>query len=58
MLQIAREKKKLQEKKKLAYEDRLVLDGFPDEQDKNTIEEFQSIDEWSKKISFPKFTMS
>ena len=47
--EIAREKKKLQEKKELAYEDRLVLGGFPDEQDKNTMEEFQSIDEWSKK---------
>jgi exodeoxyribonuclease-1 len=47
--EIAREKKKSQEKKKLAYEDRLVLDGFPDEQDKITMEEFQSIDEWNKK---------
>jgi exodeoxyribonuclease-1 len=47
--EIAREKKKSQEKKKLAYEDRLVLDGFPDEQDKGTMEEFQSINEWSKK---------
>jgi exodeoxyribonuclease-1 len=47
--EIAREKKKSQEIKKLAYEDRLVLDGFPDEQDKSTMEEFQSIDEWSKK---------
>jgi len=47
--EIAREKKKSQEKKKLAYEDRLVLDGFPDDQDKSTMEEFQLIDEWSKK---------
>ena len=47
--EIAREKKKSQEKKELAYEDRLVSDGFPDEQDKSTMEEFQSIDEWSKK---------
>ena len=47
--ELAREKKKSQEKKELTYEDRLVSGGFPDEQDKNTMEEFQSIDEWSKK---------
>jgi exodeoxyribonuclease-1 len=47
--EIAREKKKSQEKKKLAYEDKLVSGGFPDEQDQNTMEEFQLIDEWSKK---------
>jgi exodeoxyribonuclease-1 len=47
--EIAREKKKSQEKKELAYEDRLVSGGFPDDQDKNTMEEFQSIDEWSVK---------
>jgi hypothetical protein len=27
------------------------LDGFPDEQNQNTMEEFQSINEWSKKKS-------
>ena len=47
--EIARDKKISQEEKRLAYEDRLVSDGFPDEQDKNTMEEFQSINEWSKK---------
>ena len=47
--EIAREKKVSQEKKELAYEDRLVSGGFPDDQDKNVMEEFQSIDEWSKK---------
>ena len=41
--------KKSQEKKELAYEDRLVSGGFPNDQDKNTMEEFQSIDDWSKK---------
>ena len=49
MGEVAREKKKSQEKKELTYEDRLVSGGFPEEQDKNIMEEFQSIDEWSKK---------
>ena len=47
--EIARDKKKGQQVRKLAYEDQLVSGGFPDEQDKNIMEEFQSVDDWNKK---------
>jgi exodeoxyribonuclease-1 len=47
--EIARDKKKKQEKKELAYEDRLVSDGFPDKESQNIMQEFQSIDDWNQK---------
>ena len=47
--EMAREKKKKKEKKELAYEDRLVSDGFASPQDSNLMMEFQTNDDWNKK---------
>lgn len=47
---IARIKKKKQEiKKELEHEDRLVSGGFAEDQDRDLMEQFQSMEDWNKK---------